>query len=101
MSRTTSVTRTTAVLLAGLAVGANLLLAGCFPDAICSNGFYPVKQVNVTGGRACVRDGDEPQSGYVRYPAGKVPQHVDDEWDVYWRTHRVDENGNEIPDQVR
>jgi hypothetical protein len=90
-------TRTATLLLAGLGVGASLLLSGCqIRDAICSNGYYPAAHVNGPGSY-CVKDGDEPKPGFVRYPAGKVPRHVDDEWDVYWRTHHLDENGNEIP----
>ncbi|MEU8586017.1 hypothetical protein AB0C59_03255 [Streptomyces sp. NPDC048664] len=71
-------------------------LTGCsssdFKDAICGGGEYPVLTVNGTGS-ACVRNGEHPPAGYTRYPEGKVPQHVDDKWDVYWRTHTVDSNG--------
>ncbi|MEE3917711.1 hypothetical protein V2I01_00130 [Micromonospora sp. BRA006-A] len=41
-------------------------------------------------------DGEEPSPPYVRYPEGKVPKYVDDEWDVYWRTHGIDENNRVI-----
>lgn len=34
--------------------------------------------------------------GFVRYPKGRVPQQVDDKWDVYWRTHTLDKNGKII-----
>jgi hypothetical protein len=44
-----------------------------------------------------VADGQEPPEGYVRYPAGKVPKHVDDEWDKYWSNKIVDKNGNIVP----
>ncbi|MEU6217510.1 hypothetical protein ABZ845_08305 [Streptomyces sp. NPDC047022] len=74
-------------------------LAGCsspdFRDAICSSGEYPVLTVNGTGS-ACVKNGERPPAGYTRYPEGKVPQHVDDKWDVYWRTHTLDENGHVV-----
>jgi hypothetical protein len=32
----------------------------------------------------------------VRYPAGKVPKHVDDQWDTYWNSKALDSKGNEI-----
>ena len=70
------------------------LMFGCvFQEAICRSGEYPVLQVGGTG-RQCVGKGDEPPAGFARYPADKEPKHVDDEWDVYWRTHTLDENGN-------
>ena len=85
-------TRTALVLVFGLS-----LLGGCsFREAICSGGEYPVQAVNSTSGRACVADGEQPPAGYVRYPEGKVPQHVDDEWDRYWQEHKLDERGAEI-----
>jgi hypothetical protein len=85
-------TRTVLVLVLGL-----LLLGGCtFREAICSSGEYPVQAVNSLTGRACVADEEQPPAGYVRYPEGKVPQHVDDEWDLYWQEHKLDERGNEI-----
>ncbi len=85
-------TRTALVLVFGLS-----LLGGCsFREAICSGGEYPVQAVNSTSGRACVADGAEPPAGYVRYPEGKVPKHVDDEWDLYWQEHKLDEQGREI-----
>nr|BFE72877.1 hypothetical protein GCM10020092_061780 [Actinoplanes digitatis] len=31
--------------------------------------------------------------GYVRFPEGKVPEHVGDEWDEYWNTHMIDKTG--------
>ncbi len=75
-----------------------LLLGGCsMQDAMCGSGEYPVKVVNSTSGGACVKNGEEPPSEYVRYPEGKVPQRVGDEWDTYWDTHMLDESGKEIP----
>ncbi|WP_234043046.1 SCO0607 family lipoprotein [Streptomyces marianii] len=69
-------------------------LTGCsIRDDICSEGEYPVIAVGGTGS-ACVPEGERPSKGYTRYPEGKVPQQVDDEWDVYWRTHTVDEGGD-------
>ncbi|MFE9258103.1 SCO0607 family lipoprotein [Streptomyces sp. NPDC006879] len=74
--------------------GAVLLSSGCAAaERICSEGEYPVKAVGGTTGSACVPDAQEPPAGYVRYPAGKVQQHVDDEWDTYWSTVVVDESG--------
>ncbi|MGW0030260.1 SCO0607 family lipoprotein [Streptomyces sp. NPDC003314] len=73
-----------------------LALTGCsglsFQDDICAGGEYPVMTVGATGS-ACVKDGEKVPEGYTRYPEGKVPQKVDDEWDVYWRTHTVDKDG--------
>jgi hypothetical protein len=88
--------RTWSVLLAtGLAV--TLPAGGCtIREAMCSSGEYPVAAVRSTTGRACVDDGQAPPAGYVRFPEGKVPQHVDDEWDRYWAEHMLDENGREV-----
>ncbi|CAL9391615.1 hypothetical protein SUDANB145_01277 [Streptomyces sp. enrichment culture] len=86
------------LLLAALVGGAAVVaLTGCsgFQDDICGGGEYPVLFVGSTGS-ACVPDGEEPPKGYARYPEGKVPQQVDDKWDVYWRTHTLDENGTVI-----
>lgn len=72
-----------------------LLATGCsLHERICGSDAYPVKAVGNTTGRACVSDGKEPPAGFVRYPEGKVPTYVDDEWDKYWRTVVVDNNGN-------
>jgi hypothetical protein len=69
--------------------------AGCsIRDHICRSSEYPVKAVGNKTGRTCVPDGQDPPAGYVRYPAGKVPEYVDDKWDRYWRTVVVDEQGN-------
>ncbi|WP_327685854.1 SCO0607 family lipoprotein [Streptomyces sp. NBC_00467] len=85
--------------LAAAGVAAAFLVTGCsMEDAICSNGEYPVKAVGGTTGSACVPDDEEPPKGYVRYPKGKVPEHVDDKWDKYWSTVVVDENGNVVTD---
>ncbi|MEU4659448.1 hypothetical protein AB0G32_36895 [Streptomyces sp. NPDC023723] len=87
-------------LVSALASGAALLaLTGCagfeYREAVCGGGEYPVLSVGGTGS-ACVPDSAEPPSGYARYPAGKVPQQVDDKWDVYWDTHTLDENGKVV-----
>ncbi|MEV7289305.1 hypothetical protein AB0O01_32955 [Streptomyces sp. NPDC093252] len=79
---------------AALAAGA-LALTGCslrIQEDICRGGEYPALSIG-GGGSYCERDGDEPDAGFTRYPEGKVPQQVDDEWDVYWRTHTVDKDG--------
>lgn len=71
-------------------------LAGCsMQDAVCRGGEYPVMTVGDTGS-ACVTNGEAPPEGYTRYPDGKVPEHVDDPWDVYWRTHTLDAEGNTV-----
>lgn len=87
---------------AGLALAAATVAAlttGCsMQDAICGGGEYPVMTIGATGS-ACVPDDEDPPKGYVRYPEGKVPEHVDDKWDMYWRTHSVDKDGRiiEVP----
>ena len=95
--RTTArrVRRVPVCLLGAAAVTAALLVSGCSTkDRICGSGEYPVKSVGNTTGRACVPKGEDPPSGYVRFPAGKVPQHVDDKWDTYWNKVVVDKNGH-------
>jgi hypothetical protein len=83
-----------AVALALAAVFGVLAAGGCsLQDAICRRGEYPVKAVGNATGRACVADNEDPPEGYVRYPAGKVPKHVDDKWDKYWSDKIVDKNG--------
>ncbi|MFE3824685.1 SCO0607 family lipoprotein [Streptomyces sp. NPDC059092] len=82
-----------------LACAAVAALTGCsMEDATCGGGEYPVMTVGSTGS-ACVPEDEDPPKGYVRYPEGKVPEHVGDKWDVYWQTHTVDESGKiiEVP----
>ncbi|RSM58125.1 hypothetical protein DMB66_31030 [Actinoplanes sp. ATCC 53533] len=80
------------------ALAATLLTGGCsFADAICGSDDYPVKAVGTTTGQDCVPKGQEPPAGYVRYPKGKVPEHVGDKWDEYWSEVVVDEKGNVVP----
>jgi hypothetical protein len=79
-------------------LAAGLLLGGCGNDAICGGGEYPVQSIGGTG-RQCVPEKQDPPSGFARYPAGKEPKHVDDRWDVYWRTHAVDKKGNIVEAQ--
>ncbi|MBM7083665.1 SCO0607 family lipoprotein [Micromonospora humidisoli] len=82
------------IILAGVGLSGLLLTSGCgYRESICSDGEYPAIAVGGQGGSACFPDGQEPTAPYVRYPQGKVPQHVDDEWDVYWRDHGIDANG--------
>ena len=75
---------------------AAMLTAGCAPDAICAGGEYPVKAVGNTTGAACADEQQDPPAGYVRYPEGKVPEHVGDEWDVYWSKRVVDREGRVV-----
>jgi hypothetical protein len=75
-----------------VAVVAAVSLGGCIDDAICGSDDYPVLQVGGTG-RQCVPAGEEPPAGFARFPAGQEPKHVDDEWDVYWRSHTLDQGG--------
>jgi hypothetical protein len=82
--------------LAGLTAGL-MLVSGCsIRESICRSGEYPVKAVDSTTGGACVTKGEDPPAGYVRYPTGKVPKYVDDEWDRYWSTHKLDAQGTEV-----
>ncbi|WP_411977123.1 SCO0607 family lipoprotein [Streptomyces solicathayae] len=86
-----------AAALAGAA--AAVALTGCaafeYREDICNSGEYPVQSVGGTGS-ACVSDEQEPPAGYVRYPAGKVPEQVGDKWDMYWHTHTLDKDGKII-----
>jgi hypothetical protein len=77
------------------ACAAALSLTGCLQDAICGSGSYPVIQVGGTG-RQCVDKGQNPPTGFARFPSGQEPKRVDDKWDVYWRTHTVDETGHTV-----
>jgi len=82
-------------ILTAAGVSAVFLVGGCsFQDAICGSDDYPAKQVGSTTGQVCVAEKEDPPAGYVRYPAGKVPKHVDDEWDKYWSTRIIDSKGN-------
>lgn len=88
--------RSTAALTAASMAGI-FLVSGCaFREAICPSDEYVVAAVHSTTGRTCVKDGQSPPAGYVRFPEGKVPKHVDDEWDRYWQDHLLDENGREV-----
>ncbi|MFI5840263.1 SCO0607 family lipoprotein [Catenuloplanes sp. NPDC051500] len=85
--------RTFSRLLSVLALS-TVVLSGCSgQEKICRDGEYPVKAVDSTTGRACAPNGEEPPAGYVRYPDGKVPKHIGDEWDTYWSTRSIDKNG--------
>jgi hypothetical protein len=84
------------VVLAGVALSATFSISACGADAICGGKDYPVTTVGATG-RACVTAGHEPPAGYVRFPAGKVPEHVGDKWDTYWETHMIDRTGAIAP----
>lgn len=88
--------RKTILSLALAGTTAAVLLTGCsMEDASCGGGEYGVIAVGSTG-NACVPDDENPPKGYVRYPEGKEPEHVDDKWDIYWQTHTIDENGKII-----
>jgi hypothetical protein len=95
-ARLTGMRKTTSTLFAALALGTTMSVAGCGADAICGGDDYPVTAVGSTG-RTCVGAGHEPPAGYARYPAGKVPKHVGDEWDVYWHSHTIDKSGAVVP----
>jgi len=93
--------RTVAVLTAA-GVAAIFLAGGCgYEETMCSPGNYPVKAVHGFTGGTCVPDGEAPPAGYVRYPEGKVPKIVGDNWHRYWHEHMLDGNGRELSaDQV-
>jgi len=84
-----------AAAIVAAAAGAVLSLGGCAQDAICGSGDYPVLQVGGTG-RQCVAKGQQPPAGWSRFPAGQTPAHVDDKWDVFWRTHTLDKAGRTV-----
>jgi len=82
--------------LMGVSAAMTMTLTGCsIQDAVCGDGEYPVLVVGSTGS-SCVPHNEEPPAGHARYPAGKVPEHVDDKWWVYWNTHTLDKNGKII-----
>ncbi|WP_419183800.1 SCO0607 family lipoprotein [Streptomyces albidus (ex Kaewkla and Franco 2022)] len=84
-----------ATTLAAAGLVTAFLTAGCsLQDSVCRSEEYPVKAVGSTTGQTCVADGEEPPKGYVRYPEGKVPEHVDDKWDKYWSTRVIDKDSN-------
>ncbi|SHN10182.1 SCO0607 family lipoprotein [Actinacidiphila paucisporea] len=97
--------RVATLVLAGAAFTA--LTTACSLDdreSMCMPDEYPVTAVGYAGGGdACVTKGEQPPEGMIRYPAGQVPQHVDDKWDRYWQTHALDKNGKLItdPNKVR
>ncbi|MFF5761898.1 SCO0607 family lipoprotein [Streptomyces tanashiensis] len=85
--------------LAGLvlaSIGAALLLTGCsLQERVCGYGRYPVKAVGDVG-EDCVADGQEPPEGWVRYPAGMVPEYIGDTWDRHWDGVVVDADGRPV-----
>ncbi|MEV4426166.1 SCO0607 family lipoprotein [Streptomyces sp. R-07] len=84
-----------ALVVAGMT--AALLLTGCASqERVCGSGRYPVKAVGNTDGQDCVADGQEPPEGYVRYPAGMVPEYVGDKWDRHWGTVVMDDEGRTV-----
>ncbi|MFF0473375.1 SCO0607 family lipoprotein [Streptomyces sp. NPDC004284] len=90
-------TRRILPVLAVAGLTATLLLTGCsLQERVCGSGRYPVKAVGNPDGGDCVADGQEPPEGWVRYPAGQVPEYVGDEWDRYWATVTVDKDGRMV-----
>ncbi|HEV7627665.1 MAG TPA: hypothetical protein VGO89_14315 [Streptomyces sp.] len=82
-----------ALVVAGIVTA--FLATGCsMQDRVCRSEEYPVKAVGSTTGQTCVANDKEPPKGYVRYPEGKVPEHVDDKWDKYWSNVVLDKNGD-------
>jgi hypothetical protein len=89
------------IVLALVGVSGVVAVSGCsgfsITEKYCGGGEYPAIAVGPLGGNACFPDGQEPDRGYRRYPEGKVPETVGDKWDIFWRTHGVDEKGTIIP----
>ncbi|WTW98761.1 hypothetical protein OG216_37875 [Streptomycetaceae bacterium NBC_01309] len=86
--------------VAGLAAG--VLLASCSnaDGGVCYNDDYPVKMVGSASGTSCI-DGDlEPPSGWVRYPAGQVPEELGDHWFRHWEYVVFDENSVPVATQL-
>ncbi|WUH88897.1 hypothetical protein OG900_01305 [Streptomyces sp. NBC_00433] len=86
--------------LVGLSLTAASLIAlstACSTDTrdhMCMSNEYPVAAVGSSLGGSCVTSGQQPPAGYVRYPKGQVPAHVDDKWDTYWQSHTLDAHGH-------
>ncbi len=72
--------RSLATALSAALVVTILGASGCSSqERVCSSGEYPVRTVDPTdGGLACAPEGEEPPAGYERFPAGEVPEYVDD-----------------------
>lgn len=77
MSRSTTWRRAAAVAL--LPVVASL--SGClgWEEHMCNDGEYPTWRPDGPGA-TCFADSEQPTQGYVRYPAGDVPDLVDDDY---------------------
>jgi hypothetical protein len=87
--------RYAALAVLGAAVG--LAVAACSSqERVCSEGQYPVKYVGSATGSMCVADAEEPPAGYVRYPAGQVPEYRFDKWDKQWQNAVFDKDGNVV-----
>ncbi len=81
-------TRVPVMLTIGLLVGATGATVGCsLHERVCSEGRYPVVEATGLEGKTCVDDGDEPPSGYMRYPADKVPVYLEDDYKPTWRDY--------------
>ncbi len=55
-------------------------------ESICSKGEEPTWAVTNAFGAVCVRDGEEPQAGFARYPRGRVPVWINPPDDYAHRT---------------
>ena len=66
------------VVLLGIMLTA-LTAGGCaLHEHVCRAGEYPVRTSTTDDGLACTPDDEEPPAGYERFPAGEVPEYVDD-----------------------
>ncbi|MFJ3902374.1 SCO0607 family lipoprotein [Streptomyces sp. NPDC090025] len=89
------VRRPLAAALVGVTAALSLTACVGYEENICSRGEYPAMAIGDSGSY-CEKDGKEPDPGFTRYPEGKVPQHVGDQWDEYWTTRTVDKDGKII-----
>jgi hypothetical protein len=70
--------RVTVVLL-GAVLTASAVSSCSWRERVCGADEYPVRTTTTTDdGLACTPDDEEPPDGYERFPAGEVPEYVDD-----------------------
>jgi hypothetical protein len=63
------------------AVVAATLFAGCgYRERICSKGEYPAVARDNTTGRVCVVNGEQPPKRCKKYPRGKTPTFLDEDY---------------------
>ncbi len=72
--------RSLVIALSAVVVVTTLGTSGCtIRERVCGSDEYPVRTVDPTNdGSACAAEGEDPPAGYERYPAGEVPEYVDE-----------------------